>query len=117
MDKRFPPMWPRTHRVFDPKVHAHAGYHTFGAADEKTECYGSNVSAFCDTNIQWCISVDMHSMVETSVETKWFTENYEFTRDAIQFMCFIDSLLSSHGNPFRRSSFLRGGGIDLSLYC
>ena len=49
MGKRSPPMWPKTHRVFDPKAHARADYHTFGAAGEMTGCCGLNVSAFCET--------------------------------------------------------------------
>ena len=35
MGNRFLPMWPRAHLAFDPKAHARADYHTFGAAGEK----------------------------------------------------------------------------------
>ena len=49
MDKRSLPMWGRTHQVFNPKAHARADYHTFGAAGEVTVCCGPNVSISCGT--------------------------------------------------------------------
>ena len=85
----------RTHQAFDPKAHARADYHTFGAAGEKTECCGSNVSTNGgkQTLKRGTLPHEGSAWVFTQPQDLMcLAKNDEFTGDAIKLICFVDSL-------------------------
>ena len=68
MYKPFLRMLPRIRRVFGLMAHVRVDCHTTGANGETRGCCEFNLVSFLleNPNMQWCISVDKHCMVENN---------------------------------------------------